>query len=66
MPLQNTPLWHKNYFKMKTIKQQMKKKLFVLPICLKAGHKYSPFSLLYYRREKVSTEIGLYKQVLLE
>ena len=43
MPPQYMPLWHKDYFELKTIKkQQMPKNLSASPspLCLKAGHKF--------------------------
>ena len=42
IPPQNTPLWHKNYFKLKLIeKKQTQELLCPLLFCLKAGHKFS-------------------------
>lgn len=41
MPPQNTPLWHKNYFKLKAIEEETDTiKPLCHSICLKAGHKY--------------------------
>ena len=77
MPPESMPLWHKDYFELKAIKKlQMKKKKMFFP--QKAGHKFSlvkvfPLPLLYqdennsyYWRQKVSTKMGLHKQILLK
>ena len=77
MPPESMPLWHKDYFELKAIKKlQMKKKKKALS--QKTGHKFSlvkvfPLPLLYqdenssyYWRQKVSTKIGLHKQILLK
>ena len=76
MPPESMPLWHKDYFELKAIKKLQMKKKNVLSS--KAGHKFSlvkvfPLPLLYqdennsyYWRQKVSTKMGLHKQILLK
>ena len=75
---QNTPLRHEDYFELKTIENQQiqEESSRTSLICLKAGHEFpfvkpsTPISRRgdwsYHQRWRVNTQLGLYKQTLLE